>query len=91
VVEECSPKHVGNGSVKASRSAAPRNIKDVSDYDTDLVQNVLCMIVKRKKYLPIHLEHDACVNNFNMSPKYMKDLLVGDNWLDLSILQLWCT
>ncbi|CAJ2678760.1 unnamed protein product [Trifolium pratense] len=26
-----------------------------------------------------------------MSPKYMKDLLVGDNWLDFSILQLWCT
>jgi hypothetical protein len=91
VVEECSPIHIGNGSVKASCSAVPIKIREVSDYDTYSVQKLLCMIVKRKKYLLIHLEHDACVTNFNMSPKYMKDLLVGDNWLDLSILQLWCT
>ncbi|KAK2355951.1 hypothetical protein QL285_093319 [Trifolium repens] len=26
-----------------------------------------------------------------MSPSYMKDLLVGDKWVDLSVLQLWCT
>ncbi|KAK2398737.1 hypothetical protein QL285_048651 [Trifolium repens] len=91
VVEECSPKHIGNGSVKASCSVAPANIKEVSDHDTDSVQKLVCMIVKRKKYLPIHLEHDACVTNFKMSPRYMKDLLLGDNWLDLSILQLWCT
>jgi hypothetical protein len=91
VVEECSPIHIGNGSVKASCSAAPIKIKEVSDYETDSVTKLLCMLVKRKKYLPIHLEHDACVTNFKMSPAYMKDLLVGDKWLDFSILQLWCT
>ncbi|GAU41485.1 hypothetical protein TSUD_239610 [Trifolium subterraneum] len=91
VVEECSPKDIVNGSVKASCSVAPSSIKEDSDYDADSVQELLCMIVKRKKYLCIQLEHDACVTNFKMSPKYMKDLLVGDNWLDLSILQLWCT
>ncbi|GAU47822.1 hypothetical protein TSUD_188930 [Trifolium subterraneum] len=91
VVEECSPKDIVNGSVKASCSVAPANIKEDSDYEAYSVQKLLCMIVKRKKYLRIQLEHDACVTNFKMSPKYMKDLLVGDNWLDLSILQLWCT
>ncbi|KAK2452043.1 hypothetical protein QL285_011046 [Trifolium repens] len=91
VVEECSPIHIGNGSVKASCSAAPIKIKEVSDYETDSATKLLCMLVKRKKYLPIHLEHDACVTNFKMSPAYMKDLLVGDKWLDFSILQLWCT
>ncbi|KAK2375798.1 hypothetical protein QL285_076664 [Trifolium repens] len=91
VVEECSPKHIGNGSVKASCSVAPANIKEVSDHDIDSVEKLLCMILKRKKYLPVHLEHDACVSNFKMSPSYMKDLLVGDKWVDLSVLQLWCT
>ncbi|KAK2444970.1 hypothetical protein QL285_015953 [Trifolium repens] len=91
VVEECSPKHIGNGSVKASCSVAPANIKEVFDHDIDSVQKLLCMIVKRRKYLPIHLEHDACVTNFKMLPSYMKDLLVGDKWVDLSVLQLWCT
>jgi hypothetical protein len=91
VVEECSPKHIGNGSVKASCSVAPANIKEVSDDDIDSVQKLLCMIVKRRKYLPIQLEHDACVTNFKMSPSYMKDFLVGDKWVDLSVLHLWCT
>ncbi|PNX55572.1 hypothetical protein L195_g049201 [Trifolium pratense] len=93
VVDDWSPKHVvGNyDSVKASCSAAPTNIKEDLDNGVDSVQKLLCMIVKRKTYLPIQLEHDKIVKNFKMSPKYMKDLLVGDNWLDLSILQLWCT
>ncbi|PNX57254.1 hypothetical protein L195_g058600, partial [Trifolium pratense] len=93
VVDDSSPKHVAGNydSMKASCSAAPTNIKEDLDNGVDSVQKLLCMIVKRKTYLPIQLEHDKIVKNFKMSPKYMKDLLVGDNWLDLSILQLWCT
>ncbi|CAJ2642138.1 unnamed protein product [Trifolium pratense] len=93
VVDDSSPKHVAGNydSMKASCFAAPTNIKEDLDNGVDSVQKLLCMIVKRKTYLPIQLEHDKIVKNFKMSPKYMKDLLVGDNWLDLSILQLWCT
>jgi hypothetical protein len=91
LVEECSPKVIVNGSVKGSCSTAPANIKEDSNSDSDSVQKVLCMIVKSKDYFPIQLEHDACVTNFMLSPKCMKELLVGDNWLDFSILQLWCT
>ncbi|XP_045810691.1 uncharacterized protein LOC123905096 [Trifolium pratense] len=93
VVDDSSPKHVAGNydSMKASCSAAPTNIKEDLDNGVDSVQKLLCMIVRRKTYLPIQLEHDKIVTNFKMSPKFMKDLLVGDNWLDLSILQLWCT
>ncbi|MCI24210.1 Ulp1 protease family carboxy-terminal domain protein, partial [Trifolium medium] len=52
VVEECSPKVIVNGSVKVSCSAAPANIKGDANYDSDSVQKLLCMIVKRKAYLP---------------------------------------
>ncbi|GAU51988.1 hypothetical protein TSUD_417900 [Trifolium subterraneum] len=93
VVDDRSPPPVAGNydSMKASCSVAPANIKEDLDNDTDSVQKLLCMIVKRKAYLPIRLEHDKFVSNFKMSPKYMKDLLVGDNWLDFSVLQFWCT
>ncbi|CAJ2662314.1 unnamed protein product [Trifolium pratense] len=92
-VDNCSPIDIAGNfdSMKASCSVAPANMKEDLDNDTDSVQKLLCMIVKRKTYLPIQLEHDKFVTNFKMSPKYMKDLLVGDRWLDYSILQLWCT
>ncbi|MCI41692.1 Ulp1 protease family carboxy-terminal domain protein, partial [Trifolium medium] len=52
VVEDCSPKVIEHGSVKGSCSVAAANIKEDSDSDTDSVQKLLCMVVKRKTYFP---------------------------------------
>ncbi|XP_057452627.1 uncharacterized protein LOC130744462 [Lotus japonicus] len=78
-----------HGSTKGSCTAAQENHKE--DSTTDNVQRVLFMFLKQQQHICLPLQHDLAVKNFWISPMCIRELLVGDAWLDISILQVCCT
>ncbi|XP_058742035.1 uncharacterized protein LOC131614476 [Vicia villosa] len=80
---------VVEGSGKGSCSAAKGSTKGV---EVDDVQRLLLMVMKMAdKHLEIELSHCKSAINFYISAKCIRELLVGFHWLDVSILQVWCT
>ncbi|XP_058772880.1 uncharacterized protein LOC131646975 [Vicia villosa] len=80
---------VVDSSGKGSCSAAKESTKYV---EVDDVQRLLLMVLKMADtHLEIELSHCQSITNFYMSAKFIRELLVGFNWLDVSILQVWCT
>jgi hypothetical protein len=88
VVQSCQ-KVVVDGSTKASCSAAKGSAKEV---ELDAVQKLCVMLLQSgDDHLEFPLSHCKIAINFHVSAKCIRELLMGDNWLDLSILQVWCT
>jgi hypothetical protein len=88
VVQSCQ-KVVVDGSAKASCSAAKGSAKEV---ELDAVQKLCVMLLQSgDDHLEFPLSHCKIAINFHVSAKCIRELLMGDNWLDLSILQVWCT
>ncbi|CAK8534325.1 unnamed protein product [Lathyrus sativus] len=81
---------VVDGSGKGSCSAAKVSTKEREGEDN--VERLMRMVLRMgDDHLEIKLSHCASASNFHMSPKCIRELLVGFNWLDLSTLQVWCT
>lgn len=80
----------GKGSCSAAKGSTKESTKDV---EVDDVQRLLLMVLKLDdNHLAIQLSHCASVSNFYVSAKCIRELLVGlGHWLDVSILQIWCT
>ncbi|KAK2397122.1 hypothetical protein QL285_058735 [Trifolium repens] len=88
VVQSCQ-KVVVDGSAKASCSAAKGSAKEV---ELDAVQKLCVMLLQSgDDHLELALSHCKIAINFHVSAKCIRELLMGFNWLDLSILQVWCT
>ncbi|KAK2386412.1 hypothetical protein QL285_060314 [Trifolium repens] len=80
---------VVDGSTKASCSTAKGSAKEV---ELDAVQKLCVMLLQSgDDHLEFPLSHCKIAINFHVSAKCIRELLMGDNWLDLSILQVWCT
>ncbi|XP_024631762.2 uncharacterized protein [Medicago truncatula] len=89
-IEHSSPQKVAvHGSTKGSCTAAQENYKD--DLTIDNVQKLLCMVLRSEEDIRIPLEHEPNTARFFIPAKCIRELLVGNAWLDFSILQLWCT
>ncbi|KEH30285.1 hypothetical protein MTR_4g066310 [Medicago truncatula] len=89
-IEHSSPeKVVVHGSTKGSCTTAQENYKE--DSTVDNVQKLLCMLLRNQEDICIPLEHEPNVKRFFIPAKCIRDLLVGNAWLDFSILHLWCT
>ena len=56
---------------------------------------MLCYIMCTKDAVfTLALEHDLEIeglNEFFIIPKDIKDMIVGKWWLDIGLLQVWCT
>lgn len=85
------PTKVVIGSTKGSCTAAPDN--HTKDSTTDNVQKLLSLVLELEDDILVPLEHDPFVvaARFWIPPKCIKELLIGDMWLDFSVLQIWCT
>ncbi|GAU13008.1 hypothetical protein TSUD_173080 [Trifolium subterraneum] len=87
-------KLVVTGSAKGSCSAASvmKAQNDERNVDFDDVKKLLMMVLTMyDNHLEFSLTHCSGAVNFHVSAKCIRELLVGDQWLDLSILQVWCT
>ena len=88
-IEHSSPeKVVMHGSTKGSCIVAHENYKE--DLTIDNVRKLLCMVLRSEKDIRITLEHEPNTARFFIPAKCIRQLLVGNAWLDFSILQLWC-
>jgi len=88
-IEHSSPEKVMHGSTKDSCTAAQENYKE--DLTIDNVRKLLCMVLRSEEDICITLEHEPNTARFFIPAKCIRQLLVGNAWLDFSILQLWCT
>jgi len=89
IVHSSPEKVVMHGSTKCSCTAAQENYKE--DLTIDNVQKLLCIILRSEEDIRIPLEHEPNTARFFIPTKCIRQLLVGNAWLDFSILQLWCT
>ncbi|CAL5195534.1 unnamed protein product [Lathyrus oleraceus] len=51
---------------------------------------MLCHVIDKIYLIPIELEHDRELDCFYVDPKDIKDMVFGNWWLDIGLLQFWC-
>jgi hypothetical protein len=87
-LEAQNDKLVVTGSAKGSCSAAP---VPEGENDMDNAKKLLMMFLKKgDEHVFVPLSYCSGLEIFWMSTKCVRELLVGFNWLDMSILQFWC-
>lgn len=50
---------------------------------------ILCHVIDKINLIPLELEHDRELDCFYADPRDIKDLVIGNRWLDIGLLHVW--
>lgn len=82
---------VRGASTKGSCSAAPTGNEIHNELLAPSEQSytkMLCHLINNKNPNSLELEHDPELEFFYVDPKDIKDMVVGNQWLDLGLLHI---
>ena len=69
----------------------PPNRNEILDPNTNEITTLYLNLALINDSQPLPLEHCPCLELFYYSPDDVRDFLGGYKWLDVGILQVWCT
>lgn len=84
---------VCDSSIKGSCSVTPPPDihNDIFSPSANEVRTLSEILVDVVDLIPIQLEHCPRIEAFYFDPKDIRDFLFEKKWLDVGILQVWCT
>ena len=84
---------VRGASTKGSNcSAAPaQEVNEILDHSAHEITTLYLLVTESDDPISLPLEHCPTVDLFYSAPSDIQDFLSGNNWLDVGILQVWCT
>lgn len=90
----CERTVVHGANTKGSCPDAPTDNDIHNDLLTpseESITKLLCHVMDKKDIIPFKLEHDRELECFYVDPNDIKDLIIGKQWLNVGILEIWCT
>lgn len=64
--------------------------KELLDPSEESYTKMLCHIIDKIYLIHLELEHDRELDCFYVDPKDIKDMVIGNWWLDIWLLQVSC-